>query len=69
MNQPQNMNNLGAKELQTKENTILIFTVHLSFLNTHHHLLPRCQDAKIKICFSICHLLFQVSSKRSLVSD
>lgn len=44
MNQPQNMNNVGTKELQTKENTILIFTVHLSFLNTHHHLVPRCQD-------------------------
>lgn len=44
MNQPQNMNNSGTKELQTKENTSLIFTVHPSFSNTHHHLLPRLKS-------------------------
>lgn len=44
MNHPQNMNNSGTKELQTKENMILIFTVHLSFSSTYRHLLPRCQD-------------------------
>lgn len=41
MNQTQNMNNSGTKELYTKENTVLISMIHLSFPNIHHHQMQR----------------------------